>query len=60
MAIFCIVAGIVGIIDANIRAFGHIKGAVHASKELDDSVDRILNIYSERAYPPPKRAGVVL
>jgi hypothetical protein len=49
MAIFCIVAGIVGIVDATIRAFGHIKGAVHASKELDDSVDRILEISSEQA-----------
>jgi hypothetical protein len=44
MATFGIVAGILGILDVTIRAFGQVKSAVHASKELGDSVDRILNL----------------
>jgi NB-ARC domain len=38
------IAAVVGLVDVIIRAFGHVKSTVHASKELGDSVERILNI----------------
>jgi hypothetical protein len=41
---FSTIGAVVGLVDVIVRTIEHVKNVVHASKEIGDAVDRILNI----------------